>query len=125
MTIGEMLGIVLSVGGALLALFIASKAYTGAYAFHMLVFALSGFGWAFLIFKRYSIRPAVTPQEIDGQPNYNYGPVKFTSLAAVFWGIAGLPVGVIIATGACLPRSVDGPALDQFRPPASPCTPRR
>ena len=103
MTIGEMLGIVLSLGGALLALYIASKAYTAAYAFHMFVFALAGFGGAFLIFKRYATRPAFTPQEIDGRPNYNYGPIKFTSLAAVFWGIAGFLVGVIIATELAFP----------------------
>ena len=51
MTIGELLGIVLSFAGAFLALFIASRAYTAAYAFHMFVFALAGFGSAFLIFK--------------------------------------------------------------------------
>src|SRR5664279_6022906 len=97
MQIGEMVGIVLSIVGALLAAFIASKAYTGPYAFHMIVFALAGLGSAAFIYKQYTIRPAVTPQEINGKPNYNYGPVKFSSVAAVIWGIAGFLVGLIIA----------------------------
>ncbi len=101
--IGEMVGIVLSIVGALLALFIALNAYTAPYAFHMIVFALAGLGSAFFIFKRYTLRPAVTPQEIDGKPNYNYGPIKFSSLAAVFWGIAGFLVGLIIALELAFP----------------------
>jgi hypothetical protein len=35
--------------------------------------------------------------EIDGKPNYNMGPVKFATVAAMFWGIAGFTVGLIIA----------------------------
>ena len=86
MQIGEMVGIVLSIVGALLALFIAFNAYTAPYAFHMIVFALAGVGSAFFIYKRYTLRPAVTPQEINGKPNYNYGPIKFSSVAAVILG---------------------------------------
>jgi cytochrome c oxidase cbb3-type subunit 1 len=37
------------------------------------------------------------PQEIGGKPNYNLGPVKFTAVAAMVWGIAGFLVGCIIA----------------------------
>ncbi len=91
MQIGEMVGIALSIVGALLALFIAFNAYTAPYAFHMIVFALAGLGSAFFIYKRYTLRPAVTPQEIDGRPNYNYGPIKFSSVAAVILGHRGLP----------------------------------
>jgi P-type Cu2+ transporter len=29
------------------------------------------------------------PQEINGRPNYNLGPIKFAAVMAVFWGIAG------------------------------------
>ena len=32
-----------------------------------------------------------------GKPNYNMGPVKFGVVAAMFWGIAGFLVGVVIA----------------------------
>ena len=103
MAIGEMLGILLSLVGAGLAAFIALNAYTAPYAFHMIVFALAGLGSAFFIFKRYQLRPAVTPQEINGKPNYNYGPIQFASLAAVFWGIAGFLVGLIIALELAFP----------------------
>src|SRR6266568_73949 len=101
--VGEMIGIVLSLVGAFLALFIASKAYTGAYAFHMFVFALAGLGSAFFIFKRHTTMSEVAPQEINGKPNYNYGPIKFASLAAVFWGIAGFLVGLIVALELAFP----------------------
>jgi cytochrome c oxidase cbb3-type subunit 1 len=103
MTFGELAGIALSVVGAFGALFIAAKAYTGPYAFHMIVFALAGFGSAYFIYKRYEIRPAVTPQEINGKPNYNYGPIQFSSLAAVFWGVAGFLIGLIIALELAFP----------------------
>ena len=103
MTIGEMLGIVLSLGGALLALFIASKAYTAAYAFHMFVFALAGFGGAFLIFKRYSTRPAFTPQEIDGRPNYNYGPSSSPASRRCSGASRASSVGLIIALELAFP----------------------
>jgi len=103
MALGEMIGIVLSLVGAFLALFIASRAYTAAYEFHMFVFALAGFGSAFFIFKRHSSMTEVAPQEINGKPNYNYGPIKFASLAAVFWGIAGFLVGLIVALELAFP----------------------
>ncbi|MBB4197267.1 cytochrome-c oxidase, cbb3-type subunit I [Rhodoblastus sphagnicola] len=100
---GEITMIVVSLVGAVGALYIASKAYTAPYAFHMIVFALAGFGGAFATIKRYKNRPAVIPQEINGKPNYNYGPIKFTSIAAVFWGIAGFLVGLIIALELAFP----------------------
>jgi len=103
MTFGEITMIVVSLVGAVGALFIASKAYTAPYAFHMIVFALAGFGGAIATLKRYKSRPAVIPQEIDGKPNYNYGPIKFTSIAAVFWGIAGFLVGLIVALELAFP----------------------
>jgi cytochrome c oxidase cbb3-type subunit 1 len=103
MTIGEIAGIVLSILGAVFAAYISMNAYTGPYAFHMAVFALAGLGSAFLIVERYKIRPAFIPQEINGKPNYNYGPIKFTSIAAMFWGIAGFLVGLIIALELAFP----------------------
>ncbi|MTV29432.1 cytochrome-c oxidase, cbb3-type subunit I [Rhodoblastus acidophilus] len=95
--------IVVSLFGAIGALYIAANAYTAPYAFHMVLFALAGFGGVIATLKRYKNRPAVIPQEINGKPNYNYGPIKFTSIAAVFWGIAGFLVGLIIATELAFP----------------------
>jgi len=102
-TLGEVTMIVVSLLGAVGALYIAANAYTAPYAFHMIVFALAGFGGAIATIIRYKNRPAVIPQEINGKPNYNYGVVKFTSIAAVFWGIAGFLVGLIVATELAFP----------------------
>ncbi|MCW2284436.1 cytochrome c oxidase cbb3-type subunit 1 [Rhodoblastus acidophilus] len=102
-TLGEVTMIVVSLVGAIGALYIAANAYTAPYAFHMALFALAGLGGAIATLKRYKSRPAVIPQEIDGKPNYNYGPIKFTSIAAIFWGIAGFLVGLIVATELAFP----------------------
>src|SRR5262249_36907844 len=36
-------------------------------------------------------------------PNYNMGPVKFATVASVFWGIAGFAVGLWIALELAFP----------------------
>ena len=83
---------------ALACLFIAAKTIEPAFAFHMGLGVLGGAAGVFLIFRRYNARPAgAVPLEIDGKPNYNFGPVKFASLAALFWGVAGMAVGIYIA----------------------------
>ena len=89
---------------ALLSLMIAGKAYTGGYAFHALLFAAaSGFA-VFKIVERYQARPAAAePLMIDGKPNYNYGPIKFATIMAVFWGIAGMAVGLWAALELAYP----------------------
>ncbi len=96
--VGEVgLAVVLAVL-ALACLFIAAKTIEPAYAFHMYVGALFSALGIFLIFQRYNARPAgPVPLEIDGKPNYNFGPIKFASLAALFWGLAGMAVGIYIA----------------------------
>ncbi len=48
--------------------------------------------------------PEVIPQEINGKPNYNFGVVKFCTIAAMFWGIAGFAVGDIIAWQLSFPE---------------------
>ena len=58
----------------------------------------------FAIINRYYDRPAeLPPLTIDGKPNYNMGPVKFATVAAVFWGIAGFTVGLWIALELAFP----------------------
>ncbi len=89
---------------SVVALFICAKAYTAAYAFHAGLFCIGGAAAAFAIYYRYDARPALPPPaEIDGKPNYNFGPVRFASLAAVFWGIAGFTVGLYIALELAFP----------------------
>jgi cytochrome c oxidase cbb3-type subunit 1 len=77
--------------------YIAVKAYSPAYAFHAALYALGSLGAVVAIILRYRARGPLPPLEIDGKPNYNYGPIKFTSIAALFWGIAGFIVGLYIA----------------------------
>src|SRR3954462_13867497 len=74
---------------ALLSIVIAAKAYTPGYAFHAYLFSAASLATVFAIFNRYFERPAqLPPLMIAGKPNYNMGPVKFASIAAMFWGIA-------------------------------------
>jgi cytochrome c oxidase cbb3-type subunit 1 len=85
-------------------LVIAAKAYTPGYAFHAYLFAAASVAAVFAICNRYFERSDVAPPlEIDGKPNYNMGPVKFATIAAVFWGIAGFTVGLWIALELAYP----------------------
>ncbi|MGO9134776.1 MAG: cytochrome-c oxidase, cbb3-type subunit I [Methylovirgula sp.] len=89
---------------ALFALFVAGKAYEPAYGFHALLFAVASAAGCFAIVNRFYARPAERPpQTIDGKPNYNFGPVKFGTAAAIFWGIAGFSVGLYVALEMAFP----------------------
>ncbi len=79
------------------AIIVAAKAWTPEYAFHAYLFSAAAVAAIFAIANRYTARDAATPQMIDGKPNYNFGPVKFATLAAMFWGLAGFTVGLYIA----------------------------
>ena len=98
MTLGEGgLSAIFSVT-SLLCLFAAGKAQDSAFAFHASLAVAASLLALFTIVNRYYDRPAAPPpQEIDGRPNYNFGPVKLASVAAMFWGIAGFTVGLVIA----------------------------
>jgi cytochrome c oxidase cbb3-type subunit I len=83
---------------ALLCLIIAGKTEYPAYGFHAALFAAASAWASFKIFDRATDRaPGPVPQEIGGKPNYNMEPVKFATVAAMFWGIAGFTVGLVIA----------------------------
>src|SRR3569833_2350381 len=104
MTIGEGGTALAFVGLAYLTIVIAAKAWTPAYAFHAYLFCAGSVATVFAIFNRYYSRPTETPPlTIDGKPNYNMGPVKFSSIAAMFWGIAGFTVGLYIALELAFP----------------------
>jgi cytochrome c oxidase cbb3-type subunit 1 len=82
---------------AFLCLIAAAKALDTAFAFHASLGAAASLVSVFVILNRYFDRSATLPmQEINGRPNYNLGPVKFSAVMAVFWGIAGFAVGLII-----------------------------
>jgi cytochrome c oxidase cbb3-type subunit I len=78
--------------------FVAGKAADSAFTFHAFLAAIFSLWACFAIFNRYLDRPASPPpQEINGRRNYNFGPIKFASAIAMFWGVAGFLVGLIIA----------------------------
>src|SRR6185437_4155633 len=98
MTIGESGLSVIFMVTAFLCAVGAAKAVDAPFAFHASLGAVASLAAAFVILNRYYDRPASLPvQEINGRPNYNMGPVKFSAVMAVFWGIAGFTVGLLIA----------------------------
>ena len=104
LTAGELGLAIAGVGMAFLSILIAAKTTSAPYAFHASLFALASVASVFAVFNRYLARPAAAPaQEIDGKPNYNYGPIKFGALIALFWGVAGFLVGVVIALELAFP----------------------
>ena len=105
MTIGEGGTALAFTGLAFLSIVVAAKAYTPEYAFHAYLFCAASVAAVFAIINRYYDRPAEAPPlEIDGKPNYNMGPVKFATVAGVFWGIAAFTVGVFIALELAFPQ---------------------
>jgi cytochrome c oxidase cbb3-type subunit 1 len=104
MTLGEG-GLALAMAAlALLSIVVAAKAYTPEYAFHAYLFTAASVAAVFAIVNRYYERPAEHPPlTIDGKPNYNMGPVKFATVAAMIWGIAGFTVGLYIASELAFP----------------------
>ena len=78
----------------------AARALDTAFAFHASLGAAASLAALFAIFNRYFDRPAtLPPQEINGRPNYNLGPIKF---AAVSVPVARTP-SWRPAPGAALP----------------------
>jgi cytochrome c oxidase cbb3-type subunit I len=120
MTDGEFGLAILSGLFALFAVVVAAKAWTPEYAFHAYIFAAAAVAAVFAIINRFLNRPAELPaQFIDGRPNYNFGPVKFATIAAIVWGIAGFTVGVVIAFQLAFPSlNLDLPwtAFGRLRP---------
>src|SRR5471030_883242 len=89
---------------AFFSIVVAAKAYTPEFAFHAYLFAAFSAAAVFKIIDRYYERPAeLPPLTIDGKPNYNMGPVKFSTIAAMVWGIAGVRVGLWAALKLAFP----------------------
>jgi cytochrome c oxidase cbb3-type subunit 1 len=104
MTIGEGGSALTFAALAVLSIVVAAKAYTPEYAFHAYLFSAASVAAVFAIINRYYERPVDAPPLMtDGKPNYNMGPVKVAAVAAVFWGIAGFTVGLIIALQLAFP----------------------
>src|SRR3954468_18837000 len=104
MTHGEAGLAIVFTATAFLCLFAAAKALDTAFAFHASLACAASLWAVFAIVNRYYDRPAALPlREINGRPNYNMGPVKFSAVMAMFWGIAGFLVGLIIASQLAWP----------------------
>jgi len=104
MTLGEVGLIIALTLLAFLSVYIWSGAYEPGFAFHAALFVVASGAGVFAIVNRFQARPAAPPpQFIDGKPNYNFAPVKFLSLAAMFWGVAGFSVGLYIALELAFP----------------------
>jgi cytochrome c oxidase cbb3-type subunit I len=89
---------------AFLCMIAAAKAVDAPFAFHAALSSAASVAAAFFIFNRYFDRPSSPPpQEINGKPNYNLGPIKFAAAISVFWGIAGFAVGLLIASQLAWP----------------------
>ncbi|WP_299812946.1 cytochrome-c oxidase, cbb3-type subunit I [Tardiphaga sp.] len=97
MTFGESGLAALFAAAVFLCLIAAAKAEDAPFAFHASLAGIASVASVFAIFNRYFERSSLPPQEINGHPNYNFGPIKFASFMAMFWGIAGFTVGLLIA----------------------------
>ncbi len=104
MTVGEG-GLALCFSlAALLCLIAAGLTKDPVFEFHALLGTAASIAAVFAILNRfYASSNALAPQEIDGKPNYSFGPIKLASGLAVFWGIAGFTVGLIIALQLAYP----------------------
>lgn len=104
MTVGEMIGMLIAGASVLPLILIGALTENSGYAFHAMLGAAAAAASMILIGNRcFDGSPTVPPQEIDGKPNYNMGPVKFATVASMVWGIAGFAVGLIIALQLAFP----------------------
>jgi cytochrome c oxidase cbb3-type subunit 1 len=89
---------------AFVSIIIAAQAHTPEFAFHAYLFSAGSIATVFAIVNRYYDRPVTLPASVvDGRPNYNFGPVKFATLASIVWGIAGFSVGLWAALELAYP----------------------
>jgi cytochrome c oxidase cbb3-type subunit 1 len=89
---------------ALLCIFIAAQTIGPPYGFPMGLGAFAALAGIVAIFMRFKSRPAESPPlETGGLPKYNFEPVKVATLFALFWGLAGMAVGVAIAFELAFP----------------------
>ncbi|MGO4408173.1 cytochrome-c oxidase, cbb3-type subunit I [Bosea sp. RAF48] len=99
-----MIGMLIAAACVLPLIVISALAENSGYAFHAMLGVVAAAASVILIANRcFDGTPATEPQEIDGKPNYNMGPVKFATVAAMVWGIAGFTVGLLIASQLAFP----------------------
>jgi cytochrome c oxidase cbb3-type subunit 1 len=89
---------------ALICFFLGAQAVDAPFGFHMAIGCAAAIAGIVALYKSSVARVAPAPEEIDGKPNYNFGPVKFGAIAAMVWGIAGFTVGCLIALQLSYPQ---------------------
>ncbi len=105
MTGGEIVGAIALGLFAPFCVILAGLTEEPAYAFHLLVLAAASV-WAFftILNRWFDGKGGPAPQTLpDGRPNYNMGPIKFATVAAMVWGIAGFLIGDLIAWQLAFP----------------------
>ncbi|MGO4174964.1 cytochrome-c oxidase, cbb3-type subunit I [Bosea sp. TAF32] len=99
-----MIGMLIAAACVLPLIVISALAENSGYAFHAMLGVVAAAASVILIANRcFDGTPAAEPQELDGKPNYNMEPVKFATIAAMVWGIAGFTVGLLIASQLAFP----------------------
>jgi cytochrome c oxidase cbb3-type subunit 1 len=120
MTTAEFLLPLFFLGALFCCLLVMARTDEAEFAFHAALGAAASGIAIFAIFNRYFDRAALRPpQEIDGKPNYNFEVVRYGTIAALFWGVAGFTVGVILALQLAFPLlNLDLPwlAFGRLRP---------
>nr|WP_126401295.1 cytochrome-c oxidase, cbb3-type subunit I [Blastochloris tepida] len=102
-TFGEAGAVLALSAGLLLCIYVAASTADSVMTFHALLAAAAAVGGVAAIFNRYASGTRDFRAEIDGKPNYNWGPVKFATVAAVVWGVVGFLVGDILAWQLAFP----------------------
>ncbi|NJL08037.1 MAG: cytochrome-c oxidase, cbb3-type subunit I [Methylacidiphilales bacterium] len=102
-TFGEAGTILALAAGLLLCIYVAVRTPDSVMAFHALLAAAAAVGAVAAIISRYASGVRDFRAEIDGKPNYNYGPVKFATIASVVWGVVGFLAGDILAWQLAFP----------------------
>ena len=91
-----------------------------AFAFHASLACAASLAAVFAILNRYFERPAsLPPQEINGRPNYNLGPIKFAAVDVGVLGHRRICGRTADRLAARLARAQFRSAMDQLRPAAA------
>ncbi|MEQ8641227.1 MAG: cytochrome-c oxidase, cbb3-type subunit I [Alphaproteobacteria bacterium] len=89
--------------GAVLGLILFGRGDDPAMQFHGLLFLLFAVGGIFFLIRLHTAGGSAPPRRTGERPDYNDAVVKFASLAALFWGVAGFAVGLVIALQLAFP----------------------
>ena len=102
-TFSSLLAILLAIVTAILGISIGVGSPDGGMSFHGWVLAVGAAVAIYFILANMSAGSASPTLARTSEPAYHDGPIKFATVAAVFWGIAGFVVGDVIAWQLAFP----------------------